>query len=195
MPRRVIAPVAPIAQTSPPAESIADSGGAVPPITLRCTGKVLKLLRVPVPQLFEGPPSPQDWYAQPAVDRGRKHLLVTHAATLFSLFLPDVRAAGLRPIGAAVVPALRAALARESLPAEAFGPLVAVRLAKTADRRVLAYMNDLAAHCEGFIAQAGGLARVDLDTLHHSLQRNPNGTRGYAHAIDLVREQLGEPPR
>src|SRR5882757_680354 len=160
---------APTAPAPLSAESIADSDGAVPPITLRCTGKVLKLLRVPVPQLFAGPPSPQDWYANLLWTGGRKHLLVTHAATLFSLLLPDVRAAGLRPIGAAVVPALRAALARESLPAEAFGPLVAVRLAKTADRRVLAYMSDLAAHCEGFIAQAGGLARVDLDKLHHSL--------------------------
>jgi hypothetical protein len=192
---RRVASGAPIAQTPASAESIADPDGAVPPITLRCTGKVLKLLRVPAPQLFAGPPSPQDWYANLLWTGGRKHLLVTHAGTLFSVLLPDVRAAGLRPIGAAVVPALRAALDRESLPAETFGPLVAVRLAKTADRRVLAYMNDLAAHCEGFIAQAGGLARVDLDKLHHSLQRNPSGTRGYAHAIDLVREQLGEPPR
>jgi hypothetical protein len=161
-------------------------------ITLRCTGKVLKLLRVPEPQLFEGPASEADWYANLLWFRGRKCLLVTHAGTSFSVFLPDVRAAGLRPIGAVLVPAVRAALARESLPADAFGPLVAVRVAKTADRRVLNRMRDLADCCEDEVARAGGLATVDPDALHHRLHRTPNGTRG--HAIDLVREHLGEPP-
>jgi hypothetical protein len=161
-------------------------------ITLRCTGKVLKLLRVPEAQLFEGPASEADWYANLLWIRRRKCLLITHAGTSFSVFLPDVRAAGLRPIGAVLVPAIRAALGREALPADAFGPLVAVQIAKTADRRVLNRMRDLAGCCEAEIDRAGGLATLDPGELHHRLQRTPDGTRG--HAIDLVREQLGEPP-
>ncbi|HEY2833506.1 MAG TPA: hypothetical protein VGJ14_13850 [Sporichthyaceae bacterium] len=164
-----------------------------PPITLRCTGNVLKLLRIPPAQLHSAPAAAQDWYANLLWLDRRKCLLVTHAATLFSVFLPDVRAAGLRPIGAAVVPAVRTALAAEALPADTFGPLNAVTLAKTADRQVLAVMRDLAVLCQAAVADAGGLARVDLAGLHHAVQRNPSRARGYETAIDLVRRQLGEP--
>jgi hypothetical protein len=162
------------------------------PITLRCTGKVLKLLRVPETQLFEGDASEADWYANLLWIQRRKCLLITHAGTSFSTFLPDVRAAGLRPIGAVLVPALRAALAGESLPADTFGPLVAVQIAKTADRRVLNRMRDLARCCEAEVARAGGLARMDPAELHHRLHRAADKAR--APAIELVREHLGEPP-
>jgi hypothetical protein len=163
------------------------------PITLRCTGKVLKLLRVPEAQLFEGDASNQDWYANVLWIRRRKCLLITHAGTSFSTFLPDVRAAGLRPIGAVLVPALRAALAAESLPADTFGPLVAVQIAKTADRRVLNRMRELARCCEAEVARAGGLAELDLGELLHRLQRTPD--KGRPFAMDLVRDHLGEPPQ
>ncbi|WP_425436896.1 hypothetical protein [Mycobacterium palustre] len=36
---------------------------------------------------------------------------MTHAGTLFSVFMPNVTAAGLRPIGPPVVAAIQAALA------------------------------------------------------------------------------------
>ncbi len=164
------------------------------PIILRCTGKLLKVLRVPSHELLDATPSPQDWYANLLYVDGRKCVLITHAGTLFSLFLPDVLAADLRPIGAVLVPALHAELAREGLPADAFGRLDprAVHVAKTADRSVLASMNDLASRCEWMVADGGGLAHVDLAKLHHGLQRNPSGARGFSYAIELVRRDLQE---
>jgi hypothetical protein len=64
---------------------------------LRCTAKVLALLRVSEPAIGEA--CQQDWYAHLLwIDR-RKCLLMTHAGTLFSVFMPNVTAAGLRPIG------------------------------------------------------------------------------------------------
>src|ERR1700756_1614917 len=111
---------------------------------LRCTGKVLALLRVSTPAVGEA--SDRDWYAHLAwVDR-RKCLLVTHAGTLFSVFMPNVTAAGLRPIGPAVVSAIQTALRAEDLPVDTLGELdpQQVTVAKTADRRVLGTMNDLA---------------------------------------------------
>jgi hypothetical protein len=187
---------APRHRPAPPSGEVSaepDTGAA--PITLRCTGKVLRLLRIPATQLYDGPAAEDDWYANVLWIQGRKCLLLTHAGTLFSVFLPDVRAADLRPIGAAVVPAIRGALSAESLPSDTFGPLVAMRIAKTADRRVLGSMNDLAYRCEWMVDKGRGLAGLDLDALHRDLQRIPNGARGFAFAIDLVRERLGEPPR
>lgn len=46
----------------------------------------------------------------------RKCLLVTHAGTLFPVFVADVRAAGLRPPGPYVVRIIEAELASEGLP-------------------------------------------------------------------------------
>jgi hypothetical protein len=62
---------------------------------LRCTAKVLTLLRVSEPAI--GQASQQDWYAHLVrIDR-RKCLLVTHAGTLFSVFMPNVNTAGAVP--------------------------------------------------------------------------------------------------
>ena len=153
---------------------------------LRCTAKVLALLRVSEPAI--GQAGQQDWYAHLVwIDR-RKCLLVTHAGTLFSVFMPNVTAAGLRPIGPPVVSAIQAALQAEHLPVDTLGELdpQQVAVAKTADRRILGTINDLAFTIEHVIAAAGGLARCDIDALHHGLHRTINSITGYIPPIDLV---------
>ncbi|WP_019876704.1 plasmid pRiA4b ORF-3 family protein [Sporichthya polymorpha] len=172
---------------------VPDPEPAGPGLTLRCTGKLLKAIGVRPADLPELPPSPQDWYLNLVWIDGRKCLVAMHAGTLFSLFLPDVRVADLRPLGAAVVPALAAELQREDLPADTFGPLdpAAVQLATTADRSVLGSLTDLANRCDWIARNDGGLAQLDLDKLHHHFQRTPYSARGFAYPIDLVRRQLG----
>ncbi len=59
-------------------------------------------------------------------------------------------------------------------------------VAKTADRRILGTINDLAFTTEHVIATAGGLARCDIDALHHGLHRTINSITGYIPPIDLV---------
>ena len=62
------------------------------------------------------PPSDDDWCLNLLwLDRG-KCLLLTHAGTLFSVFVADVRAAGLRPIAPYAVGAIEAELRSEVLP-------------------------------------------------------------------------------
>ncbi|MGQ0844895.1 MAG: plasmid pRiA4b ORF-3 family protein [Sporichthyaceae bacterium] len=189
--------LAPLAWREPsgsvPAAACSDP---TPGMVLRCTGKLLKVLKPPKNSLVETPPSPEDWYANVLYVQGRKCLLATHAGTLFSIFLPDVRAAGLRPIGGLLVPAVEAALLAEDLPADGLGALdpAAVRLAKTADRGVLGAMNHLAEYCDWVVAHHGGLARLELSELHRLLHRNPLGSRNYAYAVDLVRARLGLEP-
>jgi hypothetical protein len=48
-------------------------------------------------------PSDGDWYANLLWLDGRKCLLLAHAGTLFSVFVPDIRKAELVPIGPSVV--------------------------------------------------------------------------------------------
>lgn len=153
---------------------------------LRCTGKVLAVLRTPKPSPVEV--SAQDWYANLLWIERRKCLLLTHAATMFSVFIPDVRAPELRPPGPLAVAHIHDALRAENLPAAALGPLDAddVTVAPTADRRVLGTMNDHAVLIDHIVAADGGLARCDLDVLHHGLHRTINSVTGYVPPIELV---------
>lgn len=156
---------------------------------LRCTAKLLALLDAPRNPSCGGPTA-DDWYAnQLWIDR-RKCLLLTHAGTLFSVFVPDVRAVHLRSLGRLLVPRIHAELAAEDLPADTFGALDPddLFLAKTADRSVLGCMNDLTQVCLAAVEHDGGLNKLDLATLHHRLQRNLSSARGYVPAIDLIRE-------
>ena len=133
-------------------------------------------------------PDPEDWYANLLWFDRRKCLLLTHSATLFTIFEPDVTASGLRATRQLVTGLISRELCREDLPTATFGDLdkEAVLLAKTADRSVLGCMNDMAFRCEHVIAEAGGLARTDLAELNRSLRRNINSARGHRPPIELA---------
>lgn len=158
---------------------------------LRCTGRLLSTIGgKPRPILnSEAPVSETDFYANLLWIDGRKCLLVTHAGTLFSVFVPDVRAADLRPIGEFVVPHLRAALASEGLSEETFGHLDPdeVELAKTASRSVLGSMNDLAFQCEIRVLNEGGVHQVNVESLNRALRRIPMGSLKYSFPIKAAR--------
>lgn len=114
---------------------------------LRCTKKLLAVIRPQ--QLADCPPGDEDWYANLLWLSGRKCLLLTHTATLFTAFEADVRAADLRGPGRLVSGLISRELLREQLPTDTFGNLdpAGVTLAKTADRSVLGCMNDMAFMC------------------------------------------------
>jgi hypothetical protein len=59
-------------------------------------------------------------------------------------------------------------------------------IAKAAERSVLGCMNEVAFPCEDAVADAGGLAPMDLESLNHCLRWNVNGAPGYERLIDLV---------
>jgi hypothetical protein len=157
---------------------------------LRCTTRLRELLGEPM--IEERPGSLEDWYANVLWVQRRKCLLLTHAGTLFSVFAPNVRAADLRPPGAFVVQLVAAQLAAEGFPPATFQSLDPnhVTIAKTVDRQVLGCMNELALICQSTSADAGGLARLDLPTLHHRLQRNISSARDYVPPVDLVASRL-----
>ena len=157
---------------------------------LRCTKKLLDVIR---PEHLVSPePDPEDWYANLLVIDGRKCLLLTHAESLFTIFEPDVRAAQLRATQQLVTQLIERELLSEGLPPSAFGNLEnqVLGIAKTADRRVLGCMNDMALHCEYSVAVAGSLVMLDLRSLNHHLHRNINSSRNYQRPIDVLIEQV-----
>jgi hypothetical protein len=161
-------------------------------VILRCTKKLLAIIG-PSLVVEPGPtPDAEDWYANLLWFDGRKCLLLTHSATLFSIFQADVRAADLRATGPLVSRLIGRELRSEGLPAGTFADLEPdkVILAKTASRSVLGCMNDMALQCEHAINGSGGLSRTDLAALNHWLRRNINSARGYQSPIELTAVRL-----
>lgn len=85
-------------------------------------------------------------------------LLLAHAGTLFPVFAGDVRKADLLPFDQVAVGLIRHELGKEDLPPDTLGELDpdSVRLATTASRSVLGYMNEIARYCEYAIDRCGG---------------------------------------
>lgn len=133
-----------------------------------------------------------EWYGNLLWFERRKCLLVTHAATLFSVFIPDVRKKDLTPIGPFITRQIEAALAVESLPPNAIGQLDPddVRIAKTASRTVLGCMNDMAWGIENTVMGEGGLANADIENLNRQLRRFINSPSGYQRPVDVVRVRV-----
>ena len=157
---------------------------------LRCTKKLLTVIRPR--QLIDCPPDGEDWYVNLLWLSGRKCLLLTHAATLFTISEADVRAADLRDPGRLITGLIGRELLREQLPADTFGrpDPASIILAKTADRRVLGCMNDMAFMCETVTSCSGGLASTDLAELNQGLRRNINSARRYQPPIKLTAQRL-----
>jgi hypothetical protein len=161
-------------------------------VILRCTSKLLAVLgagRVAGPALA---PDPEDWYASLLWFDGRKCLLLTHAATLFSVFEADVRIADLRATHRLATGLIERELRREGLPSATFGNLRSqeLTLAKTADRSVLGCMNDMSFRCQAAISRAGGLAHCDIGELNQALHRNINSSRAYRRPVELAAQRL-----
>ena len=160
-------------------------------VVLRCTAKMLALLSARPRDLLTIEPSDADWYANLVWLDGRKCLLLAHAGTLFSAFVPDVRKSDLMPIGPCVLRFIHKELEAESLPRDGLGVLDSrsIALAKTRSRTVLGYMNEMARFCEYAVADVGGLARCDARGLNRELRRELHLSRrapGYFVPIELA---------
>ena len=165
---------------------------------LRCTKKVLDLLGSRPGGLSEPPPSDDDWYANLIWLNGRKCLLLTHAGTLFPVFVADVRKADLRDTGRYVVDLIAAELRDEDVPEDGLGRLdpSAVELAPTVSRGVLGFMNDMAFHCQHHVARGGDLDDGGVRDLSRRLRRVLHNIGGvYVTPIEAVGRRSGRAPQ
>jgi hypothetical protein len=170
-------------------------------VVVRCTNKMLDLLGGRNLTLSDPAPTDDDWYLNLLWIERQKCLLLTHSGTLFSIFHASVRVADLRPLGDYLIDALATELATEGFPADALSHFDGndVRISKTASRRTLGYMNEMASELEWHIARDGGLDHADINELNHALRRmlRNGGGSDYARPIELVNQRLAapEPPR
>ncbi len=158
-------------------------------VVLRCTAKVLSFLGSP--DLVDAETSDHDWYANLLWLDRRRCLLLAHAGTLFSVFVPAVHKADLQPVQASIIAYIQTELRAEGLPLDRFGVLEerSVRLAKTASRIVLGYMYEMGRFCEYAVADSGGLKHCDFQALNRELRRDLHLSRrppGYFVPIELV---------
>ena len=159
---------------------------------VRCTAKA----RAPFSdiRLVEADPGDDDWYLNLLWFDRRKCLLLAHVGTLFPIFVPDVRKADITPLESWLAKLVRRELLAEGLPLGALGELAPpILLAKTASRQMLGFMNEMARFAEYSIADAGGLARCDIDELNREQRRMLHNRDGrYATPLALVhqRQQL-----
>jgi hypothetical protein len=123
----------------------------------------------------------------------RKCLLLTHAGTLFPIFVADIRKAEITPIGPYITEIVEEHLRSEGLPPDTFGRVDPgdMKLAKTASRSVLGVMNDAALHARYRIEAMGGIERTDTVFLNRFLRRALHNRAGnYVTPLDLVARRL-----
>lgn len=143
--------------------------------------------------LSEPAPSADDWYLNLLWIERQKCLLLTHSGTLFSVFRAGVRVADLRPLGDYLIDAIKTELGAEGFPADTLSDFDRkdVRIAKTASRSTLGFMNEMAFELEWHIANDGGLHRADINELNHALHRMLRNRGGdYVRPIELVSQHL-----
>ncbi len=148
------------------------------------------------PALVDVEPNDDDWYANVVYIDGKKCVLLVYAGTLFSSMTLNVGVGLLRPIGGYVFSQIVRALESEGLPPDALGfvEYKAVRLARTLSRSVLGSMNDMVDMARHVIRSDSGLERCDITALNHLLHSTPNGARGFATPLELVRDGLARRP-
>ena len=157
-------------------------------MVVRCTKKMLDLLGARSGALEKFPPQDDDWYLDLLwIDR-RKCLLLTHTGTLFSVFRAAIRSGDLRPPGPYLVGAIQTELRAEHLPPDTFGRLQPdnARIAVTASRSMLGFMNQMTFEIRYHVSRRGGLPACDVDDLNHYLRRSLRNRDGYFRPIDLV---------
>lgn len=161
---------------------------------VRCTNKMLGLIGTSPGEVVRAKPADADWYANLFSLNRRRCLLLAHAGTLFSVVAADVREVDLLPIGR-VVGLIRQELTTENLPEDCLGELdpESIRLARTASRSVLGYMNEMVRYCRYAMVAQGAFERLDIKAINRDLRRELHLSRqppGYFVPIALVRERV-----
>jgi hypothetical protein len=160
--------------------------------TIRCTGHLIKRLpfeitgevNVPAPTTRLG-----DWYANRLNIGHRRLILCTNERSLLSVVLPARDPKGLPP---RLAGGLKDLLGRLGIPQDQIAAEVSemseIVFARTASRRVLGSMNDLALGAEYFFKR--GERSDNLTELGEWLAETPCSPIGYRSPMDVAREVL-----
>jgi len=164
---------------------------------IHCTQKLLKELDVPIIEPDKTHLDYQglgNWYANLIrIDR-KKCLLFTNEKTLYSFLIPHVKKANLKNIVDEFMINLSFNLQYEWFSLEVISKVMQeykeIGFAKTASRKVLGSMNELAFQYEVMIMGKEGLGNVKILELNHSVNRVILGAIKYARPINALKNVL-----
>lgn len=113
------------------------------------------------------------------------------AETLFAIFVADIRKPDIVPFEVFIADRVREALAEEGLPTQTFGRLDPhdVAITRTASKKVLGTMNDMAVHIRYAAQDNGGVQNIDVAAVTHWLRNSLHRGPDYIVPIEVTRER------
>jgi hypothetical protein len=162
---------------------------------LRCTKKLRDELKVDRKELLGSEPGPaalDEWFCDLLRIERQKYVLCTHARTLFSVVLPQVRRADLVHLPTMLAGTVAGAMETEGFAAPAIESVVSlheVRYGLTNSRSVLGSMNDISFQYLIDVELYGDAGRL-RGLIGKRLNRNPLSAIGYRYAIDVMRGEV-----
>ena len=187
------------AEAGAPGNDARDDGNLRNAVVIRCTGKLLKELRVkplPVPSSV---PIERDWHATLVRTGRRKSVIVAHSSTLFTALLLHVNRSVIDDFGTRFYDQARCTPAEDGFTRhEAVLPFDSPRIlfAKTNNRSVLGSLNELSDLLSAELEDQPEPRGAGFSRICGRLNRVPMiGTLGGAYAVDAMGELLGQKPR
>lgn len=157
------------------------------PVIVRCTARVAQALKLG--RLSDTPQSRDDWYVNTVTIARRRVVLAIHADTLFPIVAVGLSLAQLRDLPGWLAAQVSHALEDEGLPTTQLGSLDTQHalLVRTASKRILGHLNQLAMEVEWAVQEHGGWDEVDLLELNRALRRSLRGRDGgYVVPLELA---------
>lgn len=159
-------------------------------LQLRCTKKVLDLFSYTAQDLADIEESDSllgNWYVNELrIDR-RKVLLFTSELTLLSFVFFGVKKSTARDLELRAVNGIANLLGTEGFTDEEIGRVVddylVVSITKTANRKTLGNMNDLAFLYESYIHGDGGFQHCDIEDIQKRVNRTPQRNLQWTYSI------------
>lgn len=162
---------------------------------LRCTKKLRDELKVAAKDLLGSEPRAatlDEWFCDLLrIDR-QKYVLCTHARTLFSIVLPQLRRADLVHLPTMLSGTVAGAMESEGFERAAIDSVVSlhdVRYGLTNSRSVVGSMNDIAYQYLIDVEMHGDAGRL-RGMSGKGLNRNPLSAIGYRYAIEAMRGEI-----
>jgi uncharacterized protein DUF6933 len=163
---------------------------------LHCTQKLLKVLgNPPLHPTEESASGLGNWYANIFFLDRKKCLLFTNEKSLYSFIIPSVKKEDLKHIIDAFLLNLSLNLQVEGFPIGVISKIMQeykdIHFAKTASKKVLGSMNEIAFQAKYIIVNHhGGIENVKVLAVNKDINRAILGAIGYYHPIEKLRELL-----
>jgi hypothetical protein len=164
---------------------------------IHCTRKLFKELDVPLVEadkILQPAEGLGNWYANLLRIDKRKCLLFTNEKTLYTFLIPKVLKANLKNIEQEFLIKLSYNLQYEGFGLDVINSVMQeyqeIGFAKTASKKVLGSMNQLAFEYEVFIEQKEGLENVKILEMNRDINRTILNGIKFLHPIEALRNLL-----